>query len=133
MKKTLTAATVILLFFGGCAKKADEVSAAYVSPLQYQNYSCKQLQTEMARVGTKVSEVAGIQNKTANKDAAAMTVGLIVFWPALFFLAGGDKEEELGRLKGEYEALQRAANEKECSFMKEYDQNATTISYKLSK
>jgi hypothetical protein len=43
-------------------------------------------------------------------------VGLVVFWPALFFLAGDDQKEALARLKGEYEALQAAAIRKDCGF-----------------
>jgi hypothetical protein len=39
---------------------------------------------------------------------------LVLFWPALFFIAGSDNAEELGRLKGEYEALQQAAIAKKC-------------------
>lgn len=38
-----------------------------------------------------------------------MGVGLVLFWPALFFLAGDDQKEELARLKGEYEALEKAS------------------------
>jgi hypothetical protein len=41
---------------------------------------------------------------------------LILFWPALFFLASGDdKKAELAHLKGEYEALEHAAIQKNCA------------------
>lgn len=43
-----------------------------------------------------------------------MGVGLVLFWPALFFLAGDDRSDELGRLKGEYEALETSAIQKKC-------------------
>ena len=74
----------------------------------------------MVRVGRKVQEVAGAQSKEATGDAVAVTVGLVVFWPALFFLMGGsDKGEELARLKGESEALEQAAIQKHCSALVE--------------
>ena len=40
-----------------------------------------------------------------------MAVGLLLFWPALFFLEGGDGPEaaEYARLKGQYEALRTVA------------------------
>ena len=117
MKKSLALLSTLTLLFTGCAKKAEDISAIYVSPMQYQHYSCEQLQSEMVRVSAKVSEVAGIQNKAHTRDTVATTVGLIVFWPALFFLASGDKAEELSRLKGEYEALQQASIQKNCSFV----------------
>ena len=42
-------------------------------------------------------------------------MGLVLFWPALFFMIGKDQKEELGRLKGEYEALEQSAIQKECN------------------
>ena len=105
---------LILTFLTACATEPDKISASYVSPLQYQGYTCNQIDQELTRVTNKVSEVTGQQKKEAEKDAAAMAVGLIIFWPALFFLIGEDKKEELARLKGEYQALQDIAKHKEC-------------------
>ena len=73
----------------------------------------------MRRVGRKVQEVSGGQANKAAGDAVAMTVGLVIFWPALFFLATGDRDEELARLKGEFEALEQAAIEKNCKGLQE--------------
>jgi hypothetical protein len=69
---------------------------------------------ELQRISRKVAEITGQQNKTATKDAWAMGIGLVIFWPALFFLIGGDKKEELSHLKGEFDALEQAAIQKEC-------------------
>ena len=45
----------------------------------------------------------------------ATTVGVVLFWPALFFIAGdGPKAAELGRLKGEMDAIESAAIQKKC-------------------
>ena len=46
-----------------------------------------------------------------------MGVGLILFWPALFFLEGGDGPEaqEYARLKGEREAIERSSIKKKCT------------------
>lgn len=77
---------------------------------------------EMQRVSRHVNEVTGIQQSEASGDAVALGVGLVLFWPALFFMIGDDKEEELARLKGEYEALETAAIEKECNIAQEIEQ-----------
>ena len=47
-----------------------------------------------------------------------MGVGLILFWPALFALEGGDgpDAEEYRRLKGEVDALQTVSVKKKCGF-----------------
>jgi len=87
--------------------------------MQYQSYSCNQIRMEMQRVGRRVNDVAGIQDSEATKDSVAMGVGLVLFWPALFFMIGQDKEQELSRLKGEFEALEQAAIQKECSVANE--------------
>ena len=117
MKKNKLTAVFLLCTFAlsACASRSGNISATYVSPLQYQHYSCAQVGQEMGRVSRKVMEISGKQDSAATKDAVAMTVGLVVFWPALFFLIGGDKKEELSRLKGEYEALESVAIEKECT------------------
>ncbi len=59
--------------------------------------------------------MGGAQKQQATNDAVAMGVGLVLFWSALFCLAGGnDRKEELSRLKGEYDALEQAAIQKSC-------------------
>lgn len=103
------------LFLSGCAASSSSISAQYVSPLTYQHYNCRQIRQEMERVSRRVNEVAGVQDAQRSKDSVALGVGLVLFWPALFFMIGKDKKEELGRLKGEYEALEQAAIQKECS------------------
>jgi uncharacterized lipoprotein YajG len=110
-----TSAVLTLLLLAGCATPPDKISASYVSPMEYADYSCTQIRGELRRVQRQVTQVTGAQQKQANNDAVAMGVGLVLFWPALFFLAGEDQKEELARLKGEYEALQQAAIQKECA------------------
>ena len=106
--------TVVGVALPGCATRPEDVSATYVSPLQYQNYNCNQIGMEIGRVSRRVSEISGAQNSTATGDAVALGVGFI-FWPAFFFMIGGDHEDELARLKGEYEALESAAIQNECN------------------
>lgn len=114
MRPIITAALCASLL-AACASSPDKISAAYVSPIQYSGYDCDQVRSELMRVSGRVREVAGAQKQQANSDAIAMGVGLVLFWPALFFLAGGnDRKEELSRLKGEYDALEQAAIQKNC-------------------
>ncbi len=117
MRIIATAALCAAIATASCASNPDSISATYVSPLTYQSYDCGQIRNELVRVGNRVSEVTGQQRRAANNDAVAMGVGLVLFWPALFFLAGGgDQREELARLKGEYDNLQVVATEKRCDF-----------------
>ena len=106
----------LALGLAGCADSSDNIAASYVSPLVYQDYSCSQLGAELGRVTARVAEVAGVQDSAASDDAALMGVGLVLFWPTLFFLEGDTgREAELGRLKGEVDAIERAATRKNCT------------------
>ena len=116
--RIVTTACIAALLMG-CAEHSDKIQASYVSPVEYQDYSCKQIRREMMRVSRKVNEVAGVQDRQASNDSAAMGVGLVLFWPALFFLAGHDQHAELAQLKGQYDALEEAAIQKNCDVEKE--------------
>ncbi len=105
-----------VLFAAGCASRAENISAAYVSPLQYQNYSCSQLGEEASRLASRAAQVAGVQDSKATNDAVATGVGVIIFWPALFLIKGdATTAAELARLKGEMEAIERVSIEKKCN------------------
>ena len=99
----------------GCAKSADKIAATYVSPYQYENFTCPQIAEEAQRLSHRVAVVAGVQDEKATKDAVATTVGVIIFWPALFFIGGNDQQTaELARLRGEMEAIEQVAIRKRC-------------------
>ena len=100
----------------GCATAPEKLGATYVSPLQYKDYTCEQIGMEMQRVSRKVAELRGTLDKEASNDAAQMGIGLILFWPALFFLEGGDgvNASQYSHLKGEFEALEQVAIQKDC-------------------
>lgn len=115
MKRVITA-VIIVATLAGCASSPDKMAAAYVSPIQYQDYDCKQIGAELTRVSRRAQELYGQLDKTASNDGAQMAVGLVLFWPALFFLEGGDGPEaaEYARLKGERDALEQVAIQKHC-------------------
>ena len=108
---------ILSLFVVSCATQPENLSASYVSPLEYLEYDCSQLGQEMRRIGRRVAEVTGVQGSTATGDAVAVGVGLVIFWPALFFISSSDREEELMRLKGEAEAVEQAIIQKDCQVL----------------
>lgn len=114
MKKRLIALLTIALT--GCATAPDKIQTAYVSPIQYKDYDCDQVAAESARVNRRATELHSSLKSTADNDGAQMAVGMILFWPALFFLEGGDGPEaaEYARLKGERDALEQVSVQKKC-------------------
>lgn len=108
-------AIVAALSMGACAKTADRVSAAYVSPMQYQGHSCQQLAQEAERISARAIALTGAQNSRAAGDAVATTVAIVVFWPAAFLVGGDDAQTaELARLKGDMDAIEQVSIQKKC-------------------
>jgi hypothetical protein len=123
MRKFVSAALMgAMLCNAACATAPDKIQANYVSPVEYSNLDCDQIRAELFKVADQVRVVTGQQSRKHTRDAVALTVGLVVFWPALFFMIGGDKHEELAELKGEYDALDRAATAKNCAVAQELHQ-----------
>ncbi|MDX1716037.1 MAG: hypothetical protein R3287_03945 [Anderseniella sp.] len=115
MKKCVLAAAITLPFVSGCASKSSDIQAAYVSPIQYQQYSCDQLLAEGQRLSARAAVVSGQQDDKRTSDAVMTGVAVVVFWPALFALEGdGQTAAELARLKGELEAVEKASIQKNC-------------------
>ena len=71
---------------------------------------------ELDRVTRRATELHQSLKKEADADAAQMAVGLVLFWPTLLFIEGGDGPEatEYARLKGERDTLERAVIMKKC-------------------
>ncbi len=114
MKRTISVITVVAIL-AGCATAGKDVVGTYVSPNQYASYDCEQLQQEMMRVTGRVNQLSGRLDEAASNDKAIGVVGALLFWPALFALGGTKGQEaELARLKGEYDALNTASNQKKC-------------------
>jgi hypothetical protein len=103
------------LVLAGCATSSKDISATYVSPMQYQPYDCTQLHLELQRIQGRVVELGGRLDQAASNDKALAGVGIVLFWPALFALGGTKSQEaEYARLRGEYDAVQQTMIQKKC-------------------
>ncbi|WP_417256150.1 hypothetical protein [Celeribacter halophilus] len=116
MKKIFAYFTATVIALSGCAEKSSNVQSTYVSPVQYERFSCRQISEEASRISARAAQVAGVQDKNAQGDAVATGVALVLFWPAAFFIRGNkENRAELARLKGEMEALEQASIRKNCN------------------
>ena len=114
MPKLIHAIAVSALVLSGCAKSASNVAGAYQSPMIYAQWSCAQIDAEEQALQSRVMVMAKKQDDAATRDAVAMGIGLVLFWPALFVLAAGDDEAQLSVLKGQHDALLAARLSKQC-------------------
>ena len=93
------------------------MQASYTSEVRYQDWACRNLASEATSIDKRITELHGQLKKKAGDDQAQMAIGLILFWPALFFLEGGDGPQaaEFSRLMGERDAIDRVSRLKDCS------------------
>lgn len=107
---------VVATALAGCASSSSDISATYVSPVQYQQYNCQQLSLEAQAVSTRAATLSGAQDSQRTKDQVATSVAVVIFWPAAF-LVGGDKQTaaELAQMKGQMVAIEQASIAKKCN------------------
>jgi hypothetical protein len=53
------------ILLAGCATRSSDIAEAYVSPIQYQSYSCAPLSEEAARVSSRAELASGQQDQNA--------------------------------------------------------------------
>ena len=114
--RLFTLVSVCVVIFS-CASNPDDIQAAYVSPLQYASFDCNQLSQEMGYVGQRTNVLYQNLRQERNADNWQMGLGLLIFWPTLFALEGGDGPEatEYAQLQGEFEALRVNSVDKSCN------------------
>jgi hypothetical protein len=101
----------------GCATAPDKISPTYVSPSKYNDFTCNDLKHESREVEQRVNALHHKLQKERNQDNTAMTIGMVLFWPALFFIDGdGPDAQTYAKLKGEAVALDQASRDKKCHF-----------------
>jgi len=114
--KNLILLIVMVAFVVGCASNPDKMKTAYVSESYYKDYTCDEINRELTKVSGKCDTLHRQLAKDHSNDQWQMWGGMLIFWPTLLFLEGGDGPEadEYCRLKGEVETLTNLAREKGC-------------------
>lgn len=116
IKSKIISLAVAATLTAGCASSPSSMTAAYVDDNKYSNYTCEQIKTELERVIRRRDQLHAKLERESKADKAQMAIGLVLFWPALFFLEGGDgaEAEEYKQLMGDADALQVVAIRKQC-------------------
>ena len=100
----------------GCVTRPSNIPASHVSSIKYDNVDCTRLGIEAADVESKLSSTTASLTSKANADAAYVAAGFLL-WPLWFGTAttgGKAEEQELARLKGEKEAIEKSSLIKNC-------------------
>jgi hypothetical protein len=104
-----------LLLLGACATRSGDVQPLRSDPVTYSSWRCDTLFDEMDTVQQRAADVAYAVDARAGNNVLALSVGVTVFWPALLAMRpDGPDAAELARLKGRFEALVQAAEQRPC-------------------
>ena len=115
--KKLFSILFIITFLYSCSKASKDIAAKYVSTEIYADYTCEQITKDLRRVSGRVAELTGNLDGNKSKDNMTTTAGILLFWPALFFIGGTKEQEaEYAQLKGEFNALEKISISKNCSY-----------------
>jgi hypothetical protein len=112
MKRIICAALAASVL-AGCATVPPPT---YTSSAQYAGLDCPTLRNESRN--TKRALEQQIQAKSSKDMAtgAAIVVGALLFWPALFLIQSSSAEDaEIARLRADHDAIVEAANTKLCT------------------
>ena len=106
----------LAFFLFSCASQPKDIDAAYISPLKYKDFTCDELAMVQIQVEEQRNILFASLKREADADQTQAIVGTLLFWPAYFWLEGGDSAEagEYARLKGEYNAIESASTMKKC-------------------
>ena len=108
-------ATLLMCAAGGCATRSSDVAPEPTDPARYAAWDCERLYDESDRVQLKAADVAYAVDERLGSNVIALSVGVMVFWPALMAMRpDGVEAQELATLKGSFEALQVAAQRRDC-------------------
>ncbi len=66
-------------WLSACASSSADIAPAYVSPMQYQSYDCRQVAEEAQRVSNEARRAAGVQDENATSDAVVTGVAWLSF------------------------------------------------------
>jgi len=115
MRSRCVLATLLMCAAGGCATRSADVSPQPTDPARYAGWDCERLYDESDRVQLKAVDVAYAVDERVGSNMIALGIGVTVFWPALMAMRpDGAEAQELATLKGSFEALQVAAQWREC-------------------
>jgi hypothetical protein len=114
--RTFVTLLIVVLAGVSCAPHSYEIRSAEVSPEQYKELSCTEILAEMNSHLRELEELGRSIDKAADTDETQAGIGLILFWPTLFWLEGSDTPEaqEYAQIRGEMLALEHTAILKDC-------------------
>lgn len=109
------ATLTVALALAGCATRSGDVRPDPTDPAQFGRWSCERIDDEIDGVQQRAADVAYALDELAGHNVLALGVGVAIFWPAILAMKPeGSEARELAQLKGRFEALTKARQQRGC-------------------
>ncbi len=122
MKRSILVCTVVLATLAACAKRPESISASYISDIPYRGLTCEQISMEQQRLNSAYTAAAKQQENARSGDV----VGVLLIGIPVSSLSGDNIAPEIARLKGESDALHRAAMTNGCAYPRSIETNSSS-------
>jgi hypothetical protein len=99
------------LALAACAQSPEYIDPIYVSDVPYRTLSCEQLGADQTQLADALAKASAAQSSASTNDA----VGVLLLGLPIGSMVGENRAAEIGRLKGELEAVQTALQTKTCT------------------
>lgn len=104
---------MMTIILSACVTKPEN-DPAYVSPTEYQSFSCKQISAEMRRVSTKIEQMT-----RTDETNQALGAAVVLFAVAKGYSIYGNQDDrknvDLKRLRNQYDVLDQTSIRKNCT------------------
>lgn len=111
----LSALLLAAAALAGCASRSVNVEPLPADPAAFASWSCDRIDDEIDAVQQRAADVAYAVDERVGNNILALGVGVTIFWPAMLAMRpDGPESEDLGRLKGRFEALKTASMSRPC-------------------
>jgi hypothetical protein len=115
LRRSIVHAAVLLCAATGCATRSGNVLPQKTDPAEFAHWSCERIDEESDSVQLRAADVAYAVDARVGNNMIALGLGVMVFWPALLAMRpDGLEAQELAALKGRFEALRVAAQQRGC-------------------
>jgi hypothetical protein len=113
--KSIIALLAVVGTLSACAQQPGQIAAAPVTQGAHDRLSCKQIASELYVTQSRLGQLSAAQQAEANKDAAWVAGGALLFFPAMIVAAAGeDHAADIAKLKGDEQSLMSSKIRKGC-------------------
>ncbi|MDP1661493.1 MAG: hypothetical protein Q8L55_06215 [Phycisphaerales bacterium] len=109
--RNLSLVCITLSALAGCATSPEYITPLAVSEAGYMAFDCDQLAQQQASLGKQLTEFSELQRSARSGD----TFGVILIGLPMSTITGSNVSDKIAKLKGEIQALQKAADAKNCN------------------